>query len=82
LTVTIERVLQDEPPDSPSVRRQPLALRAARAEGGNGRVYVVAFSADDGHGGTCIGSFEVCVPPAPVPGAVCVDDAERWDALE
>ncbi len=37
-------------------------VRAERSGQGNGRVYHIAFLADDGKGGTCEGTVRVCVP--------------------
>jgi hypothetical protein len=37
-------------------------VRAERDGGGNGRVYHISFTADDGHGGTCSGEVLVGVP--------------------
>jgi hypothetical protein len=37
-------------------------LRAERSGKGNGRVYQVDFTADDGQGGSCTGSVNVGVP--------------------
>lgn len=71
VTVTVTGVTQDEPmlgggdghtcPDA-VLQGGALSLRAERAGGGNGRVYVVSFTADDGKGGSCDGSVRVCVP--------------------
>jgi len=38
------------------------SVRAERLNHGNGRVYVIRFSASDGRGGQCEGSVSVCVP--------------------
>jgi streptogramin lyase len=80
-------VTQDEPinatgdgntcPDARVVNGQ-LELRAERSGNahhpGNGRVYHVAYVAHDGQGGSCSGSFNVCVPHDQRKGHVCVDD--------
>lgn len=54
----------------------PLAVRAQRGGHGlvpgNGRVYHVSFSADDGNGGACQGVVKVCVPHSPSSG--CEDE--------
>ena len=39
-----------------------ILLRAERAGTGNGRVYVVQFTASDGQGGNCSGTVKVAVP--------------------
>ncbi len=88
LTLAVTGVRQDEPvqgqgdgdtsPDAVLHEGQVL-LRAERAGGGNGRVYRVSFTADDGHGGTCAGTVTVCVPRERNPGA-CVDDGPEYDS--
>ena len=52
-----------------------LLLRAERAEGGNGRVYRVSFTADDGFK-ACQGSVDVAVPPIRTKSAI--DDGQRF----
>lgn len=47
---------------SPDSQLDPLAVRAERSGQGAGRIYTIEFVADDGHGGTCTGIVEVCVP--------------------
>jgi hypothetical protein len=37
-------------------------VRADRTGSGDGRVYHLAFAADDGRGGACTGTATVCVP--------------------
>jgi hypothetical protein len=81
---TVTRVTQDEWPQgggasnaAPAAELAPLALRAARnGRGmvpGNGRVYHVSFSAEDGSGGVCEGVVTVCVPHDAA-GAHCIDE--------
>jgi hypothetical protein len=71
VTITVTQVRQDEPVNglgdgdtSPDAVLQPgqALLRAERAGNGNGRVYHVTFTADDGLGGGCTGTVTVCVP--------------------
>lgn len=45
-----------------AVFRNQILLRAERAGTGNGRVYVVHFTASDGQGGNCSGTVKVGVP--------------------
>jgi len=69
---TIDQIRQDEPaggpgdgyacPDGQGIGADLAAVRAERGSPGNGRVYVVSFTASDMEGGTCTGSVEVCVP--------------------
>jgi hypothetical protein len=72
MSITIDGILQDEPvhtpgsgstsPDARGVGTATAELRAERDGGGNGRVYHVSFTADDGQGGTCSGEVLVGVP--------------------
>jgi hypothetical protein len=57
-------------------------IRAERDGGGNGRVYRVSFSADDGQGGTCTGTVEVGVPKSMKPGNAPVDDGQSYDSTQ
>jgi PKD domain len=90
LTLAVTGVRQDEPvqgqgdgdtsPDAVLQEGQVL-LRAERAGGGNGRVYRVSFTADDGHGGMCAGTVTVCVPHERKSGT-CVDDGPQYDSTQ
>jgi hypothetical protein len=74
VTLTIDGVTQDEPvnatgdgstgPDAFLVpgESDQVELRAERAGNGDGRVYRIAFTGDDGRGGTCTGVVRVSVP--------------------
>jgi hypothetical protein len=84
--VKITRITQDEPTGPPS--NGPTAvvdetgacqLRSERDGGGNGRVYTIWYTADDGSGGACDGSVQVCVPHDRGHSG-CVDDGQRYDA--
>jgi hypothetical protein len=91
VTLRITRVTQDEPvkgtgdadtsPDA-VVRDGTVQLRAERIDDGNGRVYRVAFTADDGRSidGVCSGAVTVAVPPNMRTGTVAVDDGQHYDA--
>lgn len=71
VTFTFTAVTQDEPinglgdgdtsPDA-AVSGHQILLRAERAGTGNGRVYVVHFTATDAEGAHCSGSVKVSVP--------------------
>ena len=87
--VTVVGVTQDEPlgggddacPDASGVEvDETVSLRAERDAGGDGRVYHVAFTADDGDGGTCAGEVVVCVPHDQGDGASCADGGPLVDA--
>lgn len=76
LDVTVTSIRQDEPvrsggandtgPDGRGVGTATAEVRAERdgtsAAPGDGRVYHIAFTADDGHGGSCAGVVTVSVP--------------------
>ena len=58
------------------------SVRWERAGAGNGRVYVVSFTASDGHGGECRGTVQVCVPHDRGRGrSGCLDDGQSYDAI-
>jgi len=71
ITITFPSVTQDEPvnglgdgdttPDA-AVSGNQILLRAERSGTGNGRVYVVHFTATDEHGASCNGTVKVGVP--------------------
>lgn len=89
VALTVTGIRQDEPvdgdgdgttcPDADGVGTDTARLRAERADGGDGRVYHVAFTADDGRGGTCTGEALVCVPHDA--GGTCGDDGALVDAV-
>jgi len=56
---------------APDVQLDPLAVRAERSGQGDGRLYTITFTADDGRGGTCNGTVEVCVPHDQGKGGLC-----------
>ena len=73
IAITIDSIFQDEEVDAPDsgntgpdgqgAGTATAEVRAERVgEGGNGRVYHVGFTADDGHGGACSGEVLVGVP--------------------
>lgn len=93
VTITIDSIFQDEPvsvqgagntaPDGRGVGTDVAEVRAERSGTkkvpGNGRVYHIAFTADDGNGGTCAGTVQVCVPHDES-GEECVDDGPLYDS--
>ncbi len=94
VTVTATGVFQNEPlqgspadagPAAPDATLSPLQLRAERNGNpktpGNGRVYHVSFMADDGKGGTCTGTVQVCVPHDQRAGGTCVDGGSLYNSL-
>ncbi len=90
VTITVTGVTQDEPvsglgagssgPDAVLQDGEPL-LRKERSGLGNGRVYSIRFTADDGKGGTCTGAVSVCVPHDRRKPIGCVDDGEIYSSL-
>ena len=96
VSITIDSIRQDEPvleartgsgntcPDGAGVDTDTAEVRAERAGKpkvpGDGRVYHIAFTADDGMGGACRGEVTVCVPHDQRPGHVCVDQGSLFDS--
>jgi hypothetical protein len=90
ITIVIDDITQDEmvngkgdgntSPDGDGVGSSTAGVRAERSGKGNGRVYVIGFTADDGIGGSCSGSVAVCVPHDQRPGHVCIDDGQNHDS--
>ena len=88
VTITINSIFQDERvkgggsgntcPDASGVGSNTALVRAERNGTGNGRVYHIGFTADDGSGGTCTGEVTVCVPHNH--GGTCVDGGPRFDS--
>jgi hypothetical protein len=72
LAITIDSILQDEPtnglgdgdtsPDGRGIGTATAEVRAERSGTGNGRVYHIGFTADDGSGASCTGEVVVGVP--------------------
>ena len=87
VTTRVTRITQDEPqgsgnhaPDAVINSDGTCLLRAERAGNGNGRVYTIWFTADDGRGGLCDGSAQVCVPHDR-DHLECIDDGRTINAL-
>lgn len=90
VTITITGVTQDEPvnglgdgdtsPDA-VIQGNKVLIRAERSGKGNGRVYQVTFTADDGEGGQCSGTVKVCVPHDRKTDD-CVDDSQNYNSLQ
>ncbi len=72
LFVAINGIWQDEPTSGLGSGDTPIDgtknadgtafIRAERSAKGDGRVYHLGYTADDGYGGTCRGVVKVCVP--------------------
>jgi hypothetical protein len=100
VTITIDSVTQDEPVDglgdgdtTPDavIQGDTVLLRAERSGTGNGRVYRIHFTADDGDCGVSTGSVAVLVPHdrSDVKGDVTishlietVDDGQLYDSTQ
>ncbi|HEX7180397.1 MAG TPA: SBBP repeat-containing protein [Thermoanaerobaculia bacterium] len=86
VTLAVTAVRQDEPltrrgsPDATGLGSATARLRASRQGGRDGRVYHLAFEANDGQGGTCTGRVTVCVPHDQRPGAACGDGGPIFDS--
>lgn len=88
VTITITGITQDEPvdgkadghtaPDGMGVGTPTAAVRAERSGRGDGRVYAISFSADDGRGGTCQGVVNVSVPKRK--GGTAIDSGQLFDS--
>jgi hypothetical protein len=71
VTITITSIFQDEPvngvgdgdrsPDGAGVGTSTAQVRAERSGRGDGRVYLISFTASDGQGGSCSGAVKVGV---------------------
>ena len=89
IAITITSIFQDEEvdargdgktvPDGSGVGTSTAAIRAERYGRGNGRVYHISFSADDGRGGTCTGTVMVSVPHDES-GTPAVDEGALYDS--
>jgi len=72
ITLTIDGITQDEPttgsgqgdksPDGFGIGTDSALVRAERLGTGDGRIYEISFTADDGNGGMCSSSVFVGVP--------------------
>ena len=90
VSILITGITQNEPvnglgdgdtaPDGFGVRTNRAQLRAERSGLGNGRVYAVAFSANDNKGSTCTGKVNVAVPHDQGKGSTPIDDGQRFDS--
>lgn len=91
-TVTITRVQQDEPvnglgdgdssPDAFGLGTAHVQLRAERSGTGDGRVYIVDFSAADAEGDKCNGTVTVGVPHDQGGKKPPIDDGIRYESTQ
>jgi PKD repeat protein len=92
VTVTITGVTQDEPvnglgdgdmsPDATGIGTNVIKVRSERSGTGDGRVYHLAFTADDGKGGACTSSVTVCAPHDQAPNNICIDQGRLFDSTK
>ena len=90
VVITATGVTQDEPiedrgdgstcPDA-TIQDGVASVRMERAGGGNGRVYVISFTAVTASGASCSGSVSVCVPHDQDTGKTCVDDGQTVNSM-
>jgi len=94
VTITIDSIFQDEPvdtvgdgnftPDGQGTGTDTAEVRAERIGTkkvpGNGRVYHIMFTADDGNGGLCSGEVLVGIPHDQGGGVVPVDEGALYDS--
>jgi hypothetical protein len=94
VTLGITGIAQDEPveglgdgntcPDGLGVGTDVASVRAERSGTkkvpGDGRVYHISFTAEDGQGGECSGTVSVCVPHDQGRGSTCVDGGPLFDS--
>ena len=91
VTINIDSIFQDEPtdtfgdgkftPDGQGVGTDTAEVRAERSGTkkvpGDGRVYHIGFTADDGNGAECSGTVTVCVPHDQGEGSVSPPKPEQ-----
>jgi cysteine-rich repeat protein len=90
IAITVTAVAQDEPVDAEGdgstcgdadgLGTDVVFLRSERSGPGDGRVYHVAFRADDPAGGFCTGEVEVCVRHDNGHGGFCGDQGPLFDS--
>lgn len=91
LTLTVLGVRQDETvtslgsgstsPDA-IIQGGNASVRAERDGNGNGRVYHLAYKAEDGHGGACAGEVTVGVPHSQGKGVIAIDGGPLYDSTQ
>ena len=94
VSITIDSIYQDEPvdtfgdgsftPDGQGVGTETAEVRAERSGTkkvpGNGRVYHISFTSDDGRGGSCSGEVLVGVPHDQGLGSIPIDEGPLYDS--
>lgn len=96
ITITITGITSDEAtasekgaggakhaPDADGVGTDTASVRAERSGSGDGRVYVISFTASDGEGGVAEGSVEVSVPhDKSKKDCSAIDSGQNYDATQ
>jgi hypothetical protein len=87
VSIVVTRIEQDEPldarfdgrtcPDASGIGTATARVRAERSFLRDGRIYRVRSTADDGRGGKCSGTVQVCVPGL---FFTCGDQGRRVDS--
>ena len=90
ITIVITGITQDEvvndggdgdtSPDGAGIGSNIAQVRAERSGHGNGRVYGISFLAEDGQGGACTDSVQVCVPHDKKDS--CIDNGQNYDSTQ
>jgi hypothetical protein len=90
VTITATGVTQDEPIEDPgdgstcpdaTIVDGVASVRMERSGRGNGRVYVISFTATSTSGASCSGKVSVCVPHDQDSGHACVDDGQTVNSM-
>jgi len=95
IAITITGIAQDEPPllglgagqtcpDASGIGTDIASLLTERSgtlqTPGDGRVYHISFTAEDGRGGECSGTVTVCAPHDQRQGVACLDGGPIFDS--
>jgi CSLREA domain-containing protein len=87
VTITINRIFQDEPvgsgslaPDGRGLGSSIAQIRSERDGSGDGRVYHIYFTASDGMGGACSGQVRVGISDNQGAGIDPIDDGSLYDS--
>lgn len=92
LSITVDSVFQDEPtnglgdgdtsPDASGIGTGIVMVRSERSGTGNGRVYHVNFTANDGMSGSCTGTVNIRVDKNQGKNGQAIDDGSNYDSTQ